>query len=102
MGGRSRIGETRYFSELESAFRAVRPLLRADAVVVQVVAFSDASRQLGCFEQAMENAGYVQSQLVRGSEDVVRDVPNRRWYARGKDYDAAREYILFHSLSKDK
>lgn len=93
MGGRHRAGLDRYFPRLEGAFRTIRPLLTPEATVIQLVAFNDADHQLPRFLEAMKRAGYVRS---AGARPLVRDVPNRRWYARGNELDAGREYLLFH------
>jgi len=96
MGGRHQLGLERYFQRLEEAFRTIRPLLARNALVVQLVAFNRSREQLPKFMSAMEKAGY---KTDRSRALLVREVPNRRWYARGKDFDASREYLLFHSRS---
>lgn len=94
MGGRHELGLERYFQRLEEAFRTIRPLLARGALVVQLVAFNRSREQLPKFLTAMEKAGY---RTDRSRPLLVREVPNRRWYARGRDFDASREYLLFHS-----
>jgi hypothetical protein len=96
MGGRHTRGLERYFQRLESAFRAIRPLLARDALVVQLVAFNHSREQLPKYLSAMEEAGY---KTDRSGPLLVREVPHRRWYSRGQDFDASREYLLFHSRS---
>jgi hypothetical protein len=94
MGGRHARGLERYFQRLESAFRTIRPLLVRDALVVQLVAFNRSHEQLPKYLSAMEKAGY---RTDRSGPLLVREVPHRRWYSRGQDFDASREYLLFHS-----
>ncbi len=96
MGSRTPLGQRQYFKRLERAFLAVRPLLRQNALVLQVVAFNDSDQQLPRYLEAMDRAGYRSCHGRRGPP-LVRDVPNRRWYARGNDLDAGREYLLIHT-----
>jgi DNA methylase len=96
MGSRTPSGQQRYFARLEQAFAAVKPFLRADGLVVQLVAFNQADDQLPRYLAAMRSAGY-RACHGRGGPTLVRDVPNRRWYARGKGLDAGREYLLIHA-----
>jgi len=80
MGGRSRIGQERYFSSMATTWRSLRRLLREDAVVVQLVAFADAERQLPRYKAMMAAAGFA---AIPGLEQTDwRRVPNRRWYNR--------------------
>lgn len=100
MGGRSEKGEQEYFFRLRSAFEAIRPLLLPDAAIVQIVAFHDPLRQRPLFEHAMTEAGYREIELLpNGGEAPVRAVPNRRWYARGKDFTASKEYLFIYRPS---
>jgi hypothetical protein len=69
-------------------------MLAPDATVVQLVAFSNASVQLPLFLKSMNEAGYQEVNHDSANRSLVRDVPNRRWYARGKEYDAAREHLI--------
>ncbi len=95
MGGRHTRGLERYFERLEDAFRTIRPLLDRNALVVQVVAFNRSNEQLPRYLAAMKRAGYESTGSKRRAT-LVREVPNRRWYARGRDFDAGREYLLMH------
>lgn len=97
MGGRSEIGQVRYFERLTTAFQVLRPLLAPDALIVQIVGFSRADEQVGLFLSAMANAGYAEvNPLGSNSDALIRNVPNRRWYVRGKDLEAGKEHLLFH------
>jgi hypothetical protein len=97
MGSRTEFGQRQYFERLERAFAALRPFLRRDGLVMQLVAFNAVENQLPRYLTAMERAGYRPCHSGRGPA-LVRDVPNRRWYARGNDLDAGREYLLVHGL----
>lgn len=95
MGGRSKVGEEVYFAEIEATWRALRRLLRHDAVVIQVVAFASPDRQLPRYLRAMEQAGYVSAGGL--TTPSWRDVPNRRWYFRVRpERGEAREVLLVH------
>lgn len=98
MGGRSSEGERRYFVRLAESFEALRPLFAPGALVVQLVAFSRCDEQLPLFLRAMEKAGYgLASPFKDLGAELVRRVPNRRWYVRGRELDAGREYLFFHT-----
>ena len=103
MGNRTPNGETHYFDRLVLAYTRIRPLLHRDARVIQLVAFSRPDEQLPRFLSAMGAAGYA---LVTSRQalaaDLVRDVPNRRWYARGKSSHASREVLMIHCLRSAK
>jgi DNA modification methylase len=96
MGSRTAYGQRKYFARLEDAFAAIRPFLRKDALVMQLVGFNEAADQLPRYLSAMKHAGYRSCHGRRGPT-LVREVPNRRWYARGNDMDAGREYLLIHA-----
>ncbi len=97
MGARSQRGLAKYFERLQHAFSTIRPLLRRDALVVQLVAFNQAEEQLPRYLAAMDGAGYVRGP-AKTALTLIREVPNRRWYARGNGLDAGKEYLLFHAL----
>lgn len=95
MGGRSMIGETTYFSEIRETWAAIRRLLRPDALVLQLVAFTDADAQLPRYLETMSEAGYLHRPDLE--PDGWRDVPNRRWYYRVRpERGGAQERIIMH------
>lgn len=101
-GGRRDDGTGRYFRILTAAFQSVRETLAQGAMVVQLVAFSNADTQLPLFLRAMNCAGFREVSSLSGSRNPAlwRHVPNRKWYtslvgARG----AAHEVLLCHRLS---
>jgi DNA modification methylase len=101
MGGRSEKGLDSYFRRIRESYCAVRPLLAPGAIVAQLVGFSDAAQQLPMFLNAMDTAGYrLVAPLALGEPWLLRHVPNRRWYVRGRDTDSAMEFLLFHAPSK--
>lgn len=98
MGGRSLLGVDDYFRRIEASWSALRRLLTPDAVVVQLVAFGDASVQMPRYLQAMADAGYQRVEDLEPS--AWRNVPNRRWYYRVKpERETAREILLIHRLA---
>jgi DNA modification methylase len=94
MGGRSHRGQERYFDHLGRTFTALRSVLDADAVVVQIVGFKSED-QLPRFLAVLRDCGFAQLSLEAGA-DQARQVPNRRWYARGANNGAGRELVLLH------
>jgi hypothetical protein len=101
MGSRTPLGQQRYFDRLVISYTRLRPLLSGDGLVVQLVAFSKPVHQLPLFLDAMDRAGYQLAVKETTIEPALgRDVPNRRWYARGVESGASREVMLVHSLHK--
>lgn len=100
MGSRSILGLKNYFSMLAQSFRNLRAILPADALVVQLVAFSNADVQLPLYLDAVEKAGFAEVPQ-RGSftGEQVRLVPNRKWYTYWRqDNDASREVLMIHRV----
>jgi hypothetical protein len=97
MGSRSRKGESNYFTRLSIAYTRIRPLLHSEALVIQLVAFPRPDDQLPQFLRAMTAAGYQLATSRDSLEmEMTRDVPNRRWYARGKSSYGSREVLMIH------
>jgi hypothetical protein len=76
----------------------VRKVIARNAVVVQLVAFSDTESQLPRYLAAMDAAGFAETiPLGEGQNRVWRCVPNRKWYCNiVNKQDASREVVLFH------
>ena len=101
MGGRSLIGVDRYFRLVEDAWTSVRRLLRPGAMVVQLVAFTDAATQMPRYLEAMDGAGFARAADLE--PDAWRVVPNRRWYYRvNLQREQARETLLVHRLDASR
>jgi hypothetical protein len=90
-----------YFDRLEKAFYSIRPLIAGDAVIVQLVGFSDPSWQLPAYLEALGKAGFSElrakctpKHLHQGR--IWRNVPGRKWYASLKT--PSSEVLLFHKL----
>lgn len=96
MGSRTPYGEDQYFCQLTEVFRALRPLLADDCLVAQLIAFSNRDRQLPRFRRSMERAGYMMEAPMGadGGVALVRQIPNRRWYARGTASAGSQELLL--------
>jgi hypothetical protein len=54
------LGLENYFRNIEDSFRSIRKVIARSAIVVQIVAFSDAESQLPLYLAAMERAGFVE------------------------------------------
>jgi hypothetical protein len=76
----------------------VRKIVARNALVVQLVAFSDTESQLPRYLAAMEAAGFAECNASGDGKDRVwRSVPNRKWYCNiGEEQDSSREVVLFH------
>lgn len=100
-GSRSTLGLDNYFRNVEKCFSSVRRVIARNALVVQLVAFSDAESQLPRYMAAMEAAGFAEC-IPSGQRTgrVWRAVPNRKWYCNiTSKQDASREVVLFHRPS---
>ena len=98
-GSRSPLGLDNYFRNVEECFSSVRQIVARNALVVQLVAFSNTESQLPRYLAAMELAGFAECAPVGASGDdrVWRSVPNRKWYCNtGREQDSTREVVLFH------
>lgn len=101
LGNRHEEGLKTYFDRLQRIFTAVRPCLKKDALVVQMVAFNSPEWQLPQFLGTMEKAGYRQvlpdGPATSPDRNLWRVVPGRRWYAAiNKASSAGKEVVLLH------
>lgn len=89
-----------YMSGITASFASAKKLLHPEALVVQLIAFSNPDVQYPLYLAAMREAGYERAKLVELGEinsPLVRSVPNRKWYAQSKGaIPASREYVLIH------
>jgi hypothetical protein len=97
-GSRTTLGLDNYFRNVEECFGSVRKVVARNALVVQLVAFSNTEVQLPRYLAAMEAAGFAECIASgEGDDRVWRSVPNRKWYCHtGREQDSAREVVLFH------
>ena len=87
-----------YISRIVDSFSAVRRMVNSNAVVVQLVAFSEPRKQLPRYLEAMEAAGFMEDRVI-GERRIWREVPNRKWYNRTNEKrraPASREALLIH------
>jgi hypothetical protein len=101
MGDRKALGLRTYFNGIRSTMSSVAALADERTIVVQMVAFSNASWQLQRYQEAMEEAGLTEVFLpaLKGEADgrLWRSVPGRRWYSdqRGAT-PGSQEVVLLH------
>ena len=101
MGDRKYPELATYFSNIKATMSSVAALADEQTVVVQMVAFSDASWQLPRYLETMAEAGLQELFLptLRGEGDgrLWRSVPGRRWYSDQRGATAAsEEVVLIH------
>lgn len=90
-----------YFDTAQLTFSSIARIAQRDTLIVQMVAFSDASWQLPKYLETMRAAGLEELKMSNASDSrdgrLWRIVPNRKWYAdqRGS-IGAAEEVVLFH------
>ena len=100
---RKQDAEDDYFTESLRTLKAVRSVMKDDALMIQMIAFSKPRSQLLKYLRNMELAGF---QEVRETEHenrvtrfrrVWRAVPGRAWYANLKGQTtSSREVVLIH------
>ena len=101
MGDRKYPDLRTYFDRIRATLSSIAALADEHTVVVQMVAFSDASWQLPRYLETMEESGLREMFLpsLRGERDgrLWRSVPNRRWYSdqRGET-PGSQEVVLIH------
>jgi hypothetical protein len=103
-GSRTNLGLMRYFRTLIAAFRSIRAVIHPEALIVQLVSFSNPETQLPAFLHAMEQAGYYEySPFADQTKNRLwRCVPHRKWYTWLTDAQSERitrgrqEVLLFH------
>jgi len=94
-----------YFTAIKSSMASVAAMADERTVIVQMLAFSEASWQLPRYLKAMEEAGLREYVLpaLQGEQDgrLWRSVPGRRWYSdqRGAT-PGSKEVVLFHRVKR--
>jgi len=90
-----------YFDGIRATMSSIAALANENTIIVQMIAFSDASWQLERYLQTMEEAGLseVLLPILSGERDgrLWRSVPGRRWYSdqRGAT-PGSQEVVLIH------
>jgi DNA methylase len=90
-----------YFDSIKATMSSVAALADRDTVVVQMLAFAEASWQLPRYLEAMEEAGLTEVFLpaLEGEADgrLWRSVPSRRWYSEQRGATpGSKEVVLIH------
>jgi hypothetical protein len=101
MGDRKNPGLASYFENIKATMSSVAVLADADTVVVQMLAFSEASWQLPQYLKSMKDAGLTEVLLPilegQGDGRLWRSVPGRRWYSEQRGVTpGSKEVVLFH------
>lgn len=100
-GHRKQRGLTSYFNGIRMSFAGVRQVVDANALVIQMVAFSEPDWQIPKFLESMSQAGFDEVMPkdigipVEGR--LWRTVPGRRWFALIQgNLATSQELVLFH------
>jgi len=107
MGDRKNPGLASYFENITATMTSVAALADTYTVVVQMLAFSEASWQLPQYLECMEDAGLTEVflQTLKGQADgrLWRSVPGRRWYSEQRgDTPGSKEVVLFHRRALER
>ncbi len=96
LGSRSVLGLQNYFRDITAVFKSMRAIIHPDALVVQLVAFSDTETQLPAFLEAMKQAGFDEDNPADYT-DLWRIVPHRKWYNYlSTARSSGQELLLLH------
>ncbi len=84
-----------YFEKAHRAFGSIRQVMRPNAIMVQLMAFSRPRQQLERYLLMLRESGFLE--LPFGSRRTWRNVPGRRWHANSKGFiPSAKEVLLVH------
>jgi DNA methylase len=94
-----------YFINVQESMRSVAQIADKQTLVLQMVAFSDATWQLPRYLETMESAGLTEAFLPslrdQGDGRIWRTVPGRRWYSHKRGLTpGSAEVLLIHRKSK--
>jgi DNA modification methylase len=95
-----------YYERLQEVFTSVHSMLKKNALVFQLVAFSKPEWQLPAFLKAMRSAGFTEVLVKKNHECIIggrawRQVPGRKWYANKRgNIPASKEVLLIHKAVK--
>lgn len=90
-----------YFEIAERVFSSIHSAIADDALIVQLVGFSDPKKFLPKYLSMMNDAGYEELPIIRDTKNRIRriwrNVPNRKWYIRTKkEATSSKEVLLVH------
>jgi DNA modification methylase len=95
--------EDEYFAESLKTLCSIRMVMHRDAIIIQMIAFSNPVRQLPRYLENMRDAGFdeiresVEDMRAREFRRIWRAVPARAWYAAQKGgTNSSREVVLLH------
>jgi hypothetical protein len=105
MGDRKNRGLATYFENIKATMSSVSAIADANTVIVQMLAFSEASWQLPQYLECMEAAGLgeVFLPILKGQADgrIWRNVPGRRWYSEQRGATpGSKEVVLLHRKAR--
>lgn len=105
LGDRHAADNWTYFEGLKAALTSVAQICDDETTIVQVVAFSNPTRQLPRYLEVVAAAGFSEmpTPFITGKEDgrLWRTIPNRKWHAgQLGDIPASQEVVLFHRKGK--
>lgn len=98
-GGRKQKNHDDYFDASLRTLKGIRSVMRDEAVMVQMVAFSDPKSQLPRYLDNMTMAGFKELRPEnKVSRRIWRGVPRRSWHAELQgETSSAREVVLIHT-----
>jgi hypothetical protein len=101
LGDRRQEKLQKYFAGVRDSFSNIARLMKNDALLIQLIAFSSKDWQLREYLKAMTEAGFTETlphELgMPRQKRLWRTVPGRRWYSqiRGQ-IPSSKELVLFH------
>jgi DNA methylase len=101
MGDRKNPGLASYFENITATMSSVAALCDSESIIVQMLAFSEASWQLPRYLECMESAGLIENFLPilgdKADGRLWRSVPGRRWYSEQRGTTpGSNEVVLIH------
>lgn len=100
-GDRKQEDQEDYFAASLRTLRGVRSVMKDEAPIIQVLAFSEPKKHLPRYLANMEEAGFKEV-IPTGTRyrRIWRDVPGRSWHAQlhGRT-NSAREIVLIHEAN---
>ena len=100
-GAYQRHAKKTYFEIARKVFTSIYSAIHDDAIIVQLVGFSDHKKFLSKYLEMMSDAGYEEVPIITDKlnriKRIWRNVPNRKWYHRTKsDAPSSKEVLLIH------
>lgn len=100
-GGRAQEGHDNYFDASLKTLESIREVMRHGAPFVQMIAFSEPSRQLPRYLRNMKRAGFEELRpSSKAFRRIWRGVPGRSWHAELQgNTNSSREVVLIHGAN---